>query len=203
VSAINIWRRWRSGAVLLIGGVVGCGEPYDDRLAAIDPKNLVPVKGVVTINGKPRPTVVITFLPPHGPALASAETDEDGRYELRSMGGPGALPGEYKVSISYLVSDKGEPQTIGARTAQLQGLGMLTAKEQLPREYSDLGRTKLSRKVAPPGGEFNFDVPATLPFEAEKAAEKNEAGEKASDPEKPRGKEAGDGGPAESKASEK
>jgi hypothetical protein len=183
---------------------VGCaaGEPVDDRLAAANPKALVPVKGVVTINGKPRATVVVTFLPPSGPAVGSAETDQDGKYELSSMGGPGVLPGEYKVGLSYLVSDKGEPQGLGVRIAQVQPPGMLTAKEQLPPEYSDLGRTKLSAKVGPQGAEFNFDVPASLPFEAKKAAEKREAEVKSSEKEKPREKKAGEGKPAE-KTSEK
>jgi hypothetical protein len=185
---------------------VGCAqsEPVDDRLAALDPRALVPVSGVVTIKGKPRPTVVVTFLPPHGPALASAETDENGKYVLRSMGGPGALPGDYKVSISYLLSDKGEPQDIGARTAQRQGPGMLAAKEQLPREYSDLGRTILSRTVGPQGGQFDFDVPASIPFEDQKAAEKAGAKEKSSGDEKPSSetKAAGEKS-AEPKAAEK
>jgi hypothetical protein len=190
---------------VLLLGVVGCAqsEPVDDRLAALDPKALVPVSGVVTINGKPRHTVVVTFLPPHGPALASAETDEDGKYVLRSMGGPGALPGDYKVSISYLLSDKGEPQGIAARTAFNQGPGMLSAKEQLPREYSDLGRTILSRTVGPQGGHFDFDVPASIPFEAQEAAEKGEAQGKSSGNEKPSETKAGGGKSAEPKAAEK
>jgi hypothetical protein len=103
------------------------------------------------------------------------------------------------VSISYLVSDKGEPQPISARVAQLQGHGMLTAKEQLPREYSDLGRTKLSAKVGPQGGEFIFDVPASIPPEAEKAAGEG----KPTEPEKSREKKTGEESPAETKAAEK
>jgi len=202
-------------------GMVGCASsaPVDDRLAALDPKALVPVSGVVTINGKPRHTVVVTFLPPNGPALATAETDENGKYAVSSMGGPGALPGEYKVSISYLLSDKGEPQGIGVRTAQLQPPSMLSAKEQLPREYSDLGRTKFSVKVGPQGGRFDFDVPASIPFEEEQAAQKKaaegkspekeqpvekKAGEgKSPQKEQPVEKKAGEGKPAEPKTSEK
>src|SRR5262245_28126856 len=104
VSPSNVWRRRWLRALMLLG-VVGCApaEPDDDRLAAANPKALVPVKGVVTINGKSRTTVVVTFLPPAGPAVGTAETDKDGKYELSSMGGPGVLPGEYKVGISYLL----------------------------------------------------------------------------------------------------
>src|SRR5205814_4261156 len=158
----------------------------------LGPKELVPVSGVVTINGKPRATVVVTFLPPHGPALATAETDENGKYVLKSMGGPGALPGDYKVSISYLLSEKGEPQGIGVRTAQLQPLAMLSAKEQLPREYSDLGRTTFSAKVGPQGGRFDFDVPASIPFEENQAAEKKAAEGKSSQKAQPGEKKVGE-----------
>jgi len=204
VSSINLWRRWRPWGVLLVG-VVGCSpsEPIDDRLVAANPKALVPASGVVTINGKPRATVLVTFLPAHGPALGVAETDQDGKYEMESMGGPGVLPGEYKVSISYLLSDKGEPQSQGDRNSQVQGPGMLTAKEQLPREYSDLSRTKLSVKVGPQGGHFDFDVPASIPSEEIQAAEKKAAEGKSPEKEKAGEKKAGEGKPAEPKTPEK
>jgi hypothetical protein len=186
VSSINRSHPRRLWTMLLVG-VVGCSrsEPVDDRLAASDPTALVPVSGVVTFNGKPRATVVITFLPAHGPALAVSETDQDGKYVLESMGGPGALPGEYKVGISYLVSDKGEPQGIGPRNSLVQGPGMLSAKELVPREY-DLGRTKLTAKVGPKGDRFDFNLPVDIPDVALKTAEKKAAeGKPAEEKQKP------------------
>jgi hypothetical protein len=131
--------------------------------------------------------------------VGSAQTNPDGKYELSSMGGPGVLPGEYKVGLSYMVSDKGEPQGLGVRIAQVQPPGMLTAKEQLPPEYSDLGRTKLSAKVGPQGGEFDFDVPASLPFEAKKAAEQKDSEKQSPENEEPGAKKAGQGKSAEKK----
>ncbi len=187
---------------LLVMGVVGCSksEPVDERLAAADPTALVPVTGRVTFNGKPLATVVVTFLPPRGPALAVDETDEEGNYELKSMGGPGALPGEYKVGISYLVSDKGEPQGIGPRTALVQGPGMLSAKELVPKEY-DLGRTKLTAKVGPKGGVFNFDLPVDIPELPQKPAEKP-ATEGKTPEEKPAEKTTSEGKSPEKKTAE-
>jgi hypothetical protein len=158
----------------LLHGVVGCAqsEPVDDRLRAMDPAALVPAGGVVTVNGKPVEMLVITFLPPSGPALGTAETDKDGKYELASMGGPGVLPGEYKVAISYVVSDKGEPQGMAARGSRPQVPGMKNAKEKLPPEYADLGRSKLSATVGSKGGTFNFDVAAPEFGSSGKPAEK-------------------------------
>jgi hypothetical protein len=160
---------------ILVAGVVGCGSSQpqtDDRFAALDPKNLVPISGVVTVGGKPVASVVITFLPPSGAGVASGETDKDGKFELKSMGGPGAVPGKYKVTISYLVSLKGVPQGVGARATMTPGPDLLSAKELLPAEYSDLGRTTISFTVGPKGGEFNSDVPATLPAKEEIPPEK-------------------------------
>jgi hypothetical protein len=169
--------------ICLVIVVAGCekSEPVDERLRMLDPANLVPVSGKVTINGKPVATVVITFLPPDGPALGTAETDEEGKYELSSAGGKGVLPGDYKVAISYLVSADGEPQGRAARSSQVQGPGMLSAKEKLPPEYADLGRSKLSATVSAQGGEFNFDVPASIPAVEPKPTEKKKEEDQSKD----------------------
>jgi hypothetical protein len=170
VSSIHLWHRRRPWVVLLYC-VVGCGkaESVDERPQLLDPMALVPAGGVVTVNGEPLASLVITFLPPSGPCVGTAETDQDGKYKLSSIVGPGVLPGDYKVAISYLVSDKGEPQGMSARSGMVRGPAMLSAKEQLPAEYADLGRTTLSAKVGPRGGQFDFDVPASI-HTAEKSA---------------------------------
>jgi len=183
MAPINLASRWRPWAVLFLG-VAGCGQPVeDDRLASLDPSRMVPVGGVVTLNGQPREGVVLTFLPPSGLAVATGETDADGKYKLKCQLRPGIPPGEYKVSISYLVSEKGEPQGLGPRSSQYETPEMLTAKEQLPAEYSDLGRTKLSYTVGPRGGEFNYDVPVSVPPAAVKPAEEEGAEGKAQEAE--------------------
>jgi hypothetical protein len=170
--------------VLLLLGSVGCvdSDLDDDPPLVLDAANLVPLSGVVTVGGMPLSTVVVTFLPPRGPALAVGETDKDGRYELSSMGGKGILPGVYKVAFSYLVGDDGEPQGTQARTSEVQSHGMLTAHEQLPSEYSDLGRSKLSYQVGTQGARFDFDVPAKIPVVEKRLAAKK-AGTRVSEPE--------------------
>ncbi len=163
MSLINLSRPCHVWVALLIG-VVGCSptEPDDETPAALNPAAMVPVGGTITANGKPLETLVITFLPANGPGVGTAETDKDGKYSVSSAGGAGILPGDYKVAISYLVSDTGEPQGLGPRSALIQPAGMRTAKEQIPPEYSDLGRTKLVAKVEAKGGQFDFNVPATI-----------------------------------------
>jgi hypothetical protein len=181
--------RWRLSAVLLVG-VVGCGESRSvDDLYTIDRKALVPAGGVVTVNRKPVEHAILTFLPPTGPTLGYAETDKDGKYQLMTMGSPGVLPGDYKVAISYFVSDEGEPQSKVARLSKLPGPGMRTAKERLALEYSDLGRTKLLAKVGAQGGTFDFDVSAEVPIAAAKPAETKAHEPKPADPKTPAEKE--------------
>ncbi|MCA1685602.1 MAG: hypothetical protein LC745_06370 [Planctomycetia bacterium] len=141
-------------------GLLGCnpGVTDDERP---DYTKLVPVTGTVTINGKGVPGVVVTFLPPMWSA-SNGETKDDGTYTLQTAGKPGALPGHYKVGISYLVSAEGEPQGLAPRSAMSLPPEMLTAREKLPPEYSDLGRTTQKATVSTAGGRFDFDVKAVL-----------------------------------------
>jgi len=52
---------------------------------------------------------IVTFLPDSG-CPGVGETDEEGRYELKSISFRGALPGDYKVAISYWVAADGTPR---------------------------------------------------------------------------------------------
>jgi len=159
---------------LTLGAVLGCSKTETEEVhpATLDRSKLVPVTGTVTLKGKPLAGAVVTFLPKTGvPGLG--ETDSEGKYSLKSALLSGVTPGEYKVAISYLVSAGGEPQGVGARSAMVQSPEMMSAKEQLPAEYSDLGRTKLQAGVQPAGGNFNFDIPATLEIPAPKSAGKD------------------------------
>jgi hypothetical protein len=162
-------------AALSLAGMLGCWRPADETPRLFDPKALVPVSGVVTLNGEPLANAVVTFLPKTGiPGVA--ETDEAGRYELRTVRSRGVAPGEYKVAISYVVSPDGEPQGLAARNATYPSKAMLSAKEQLPVEYSDLFRTKQGATVTPRGGvAFNFDVKAAVPTAAKGARPRPEA----------------------------
>ena len=58
---------------------------------------------------------------------------------------------------------------------------MMAAVEQLPAEFSDLNRTKLSAHIGSQGGRFNFDVVAPVPAKdkaADNATGESKAGDK-------------------------
>jgi len=80
--------------VLLVSGAVGCGRQEE----------LTEVHGIVRIAGAPAANVLVSYLA-EGPARphASAVTDDNGRYELRSADGrAGAARGRYRITLEDL-----------------------------------------------------------------------------------------------------
>lgn len=169
--------RWRPLWSFVLISALGCSSTMsgDERAEGPPP---VTVRGTIRVKGKPLAHAVVTFLPASGPAVGTGETDEEGKYTLSSMGRPGLPPGEYKVSVSYLLSAEGEPQGLGPRGALVQPPGMLSAKEQLPAEYADLGRTILAAKVGSEGGSFDYDLDADVKPAATKPAPDSSAPKK-------------------------
>lgn len=138
----------------------GCsGTASDDSLPDFNTVKVVPAGGVVTLDGKPLPKAVVIFMPKSGPP-PQGETDENGRYKL-NYGRDGAPPGEYTVAVSYMVNAEGKPQ--GLSSSLMPPPGMETARQRLPREYSDPGRSKLRATVPPEGSQsLDFDLKGPL-----------------------------------------
>jgi hypothetical protein len=147
---------------LVLACIVGCvdAEP-DEPLPDFNSVPLVPAGGLVTLDGKPLAHAVVSFMPKHGP-IATGETDENGHYTL-SYGREGAPVGTYIVAVSYLISAEGEPQGLASRSGLSLPPSMRTAQERLPKEYSDLGRSKL-RGTVPAGGSTALDFDLTGPL---------------------------------------
>ncbi len=74
---------------------VGCGGDGGPPLA--------PVKGKVTLYGKPYTKGIVTFSPEGGGPSATSRTDENGDYELWSAGKKGAAIGKHKVSVTTIL----------------------------------------------------------------------------------------------------
>jgi hypothetical protein len=142
----------------------GCGggeseDSVDDRLAKLEA--LVPVSGVVTVGGKPLPGVVVTFLPDDwGPA--HGETDDEGRYSLETAARPGAIPGTYKVAMSYLVAADGRVLGLDSRSGFNADPAVATAVEKLPPEYASTEKTTLTAEIPPNGGAIDFVIDAQV-----------------------------------------
>jgi hypothetical protein len=83
--------------ILLAMGVVGCGRTQ--------PETLVPVTGIVEVEGQALKLGWVTFYPDEdgGNSQLStplAEIKNDGRYDLATNGKRGAPPGKYKVVVA-------------------------------------------------------------------------------------------------------
>jgi hypothetical protein len=143
-----------------VGSLGGCRGRSDE----LPPEPvLYPVQGKVTVQGKPLAEAVITFLQvdPQG-TTSVAETDEEGRYELTYMGRTGAAAADYKVAISYLVGTDGTVYGLAPRSGLAKPYGLLSAKELVPAEWSDLGLTTQRATVPENGGILDFDIKEPL-----------------------------------------
>ena len=81
--------------LLLLVAVVGCGDSSGP--------SLYPVKGKLTLYGKPYPKGIVTFTPKEGGPSATSVTDENGDFELWSTGKKGAVMGQHSVSVTTVM----------------------------------------------------------------------------------------------------
>lgn len=126
--------------LLLVVLVVGCSH----RDSAL-PK-LMPVSGVVTINGKPASGVTIRFAPIETTRGSGAYgfTDKFGKYELIACrGGKGAPVGEYQVVAEKLVMPDGSDFPIGSNIPPMES----KARQILPDKYSNPTESTLKASV--------------------------------------------------------
>jgi hypothetical protein len=112
---------------------------------------VLPVNGIVTLDGKPLDGATVTFYPEGGGNRGFARTGTDGRFVITGMKGEEGLPpGQYKVTVSKLnvptggeIDDPTSP-AIGAVTEA-------DIKSDLPAIYSDPSKTILSYAVTGDG----------------------------------------------------
>ncbi len=143
-TILNVYRSLLFPFCLLL--VSGCGGGPEGPA-------LVPVSGKVAVDGKAVVGATVTFHPKQSglnPSIGT--TGEDGTYELVYSSQKGAVPGEYKVTVSYFTNPDGTPfqQTDeGMDIVQMEMQGKV--KESLPAKYTDPQQTELSFTV-PDGG---------------------------------------------------
>ena len=126
----------------------------------VEPKlDLVPVTGIVTLDGKPLADADVGLFfdgePPKGFISSGAKTDSSGKFVVMTGSKPGTVPGRYKITVSQLRLLDNSPIKLdpskGIDFEQLRTAGQL--KQLLPDRYSDPASTQLSAAVA--GGDKN------------------------------------------------
>ena len=123
----------------------------------------VPVQGIVLRDGQPFAGAMIRLVsddPKVRPAHAF--TRPDGRFSLETYKpDDGAIPGEYKVVITYIEPTYDLPPT-ATQEETMRAMEAAAKKRKqplliLPETYTDPTKTKLRLKV-PPEGEVKFEV---------------------------------------------
>lgn len=148
-----------STRVLLLAAVlvIGCGKSGDPSR----PKT-VPVSGTVTLKGQPVAGAQLVFQPDGSNPGATGATDADGKYTLMTFqSGDGAVPGQYKVSITKnesVASGSGpsiDPKTGGMTSDYVPptpGAKPAEAKNLLPPKYAQASTSGLTATVKESGG---------------------------------------------------
>jgi hypothetical protein len=84
---------------MIVIALLGCESPASGP-------SLVPAAGVLMLNGAPVSGATILYAPETGP-LAHAVTAEDGQFELRTGGQPGAVAGNGRIAVTSASANTG------------------------------------------------------------------------------------------------
>jgi len=149
----GLWQHRVPGltAILLVAVLVGgCARKPDPVL--------VPASGVVTLDGKPLGHVLVRFSPAErglsAAWISEGTTDNEGRYELGSPMGPGAVTGTHRVTVS----EGGVPDEIRDDQGKVAAwLGKLAGRP-LPGRYGTIATSPLEVTVGPSGAGVDLDL---------------------------------------------
>jgi hypothetical protein len=153
---VTTWSTLTGCLLMLVN--TGCGSKYPPT---------APVKGKITINGKPVTTGRISFHPTTGERPALANIQPDGSYSLTTFeAGDGALLGHHKVSIKSTRIENAPPppkdfQEDAAQAAELAKRGGPQLVFIVDKKYYDERTTDLEAEVKPGDNEIDFNLPAS------------------------------------------
>lgn len=114
---------------------------------------LVKAGGVVKYKGEPLPGATVTFVSESGPP-AIGVTDEQGQFELRTLGRSGAAVGDYGVSV-IAQKDSREITPEEAQTMKTEELNKIR-KSLIPEIYSHPRTSGLTQTVSKDASENHF-----------------------------------------------
>ena len=132
-----------------VAGLVGCGSPT----------KAVKVQGTVTLDGKPFPGATVTFTPVEATVKpASGRSEADGGFQLTTFKpDDGALPGDYKVVVTYVEENKNAENADPMK-------GDDKAKMAFFMKMNPQGRAKEEKKKASTAVPAVYTSPATTPL---------------------------------------
>ncbi len=120
---------------------------------------VVPVTGVITLDGAPLADAKVLFLPNEKTSNpCTGTTDAAGKYTLTQSTFQGATPGSYKVTVEVYQQKDGKPVPEEMKNDMMQLIAMGRAKQILPPKYADASKTTLTAEVTEPKAEVNFEL---------------------------------------------
>ena len=145
-------KSWPGIAMLgLMLGMLGCG-------GASDAPTLAPVKGTVTLAGKPLGGANVLFHPEKGP-MANATTNTDGTFTATTSGKAGVTIGKCKVSVTKAAPGPA-PTAMKAEDMmkmQKENAGKtVIAKSEVPDKYGNPDSSGLEVTVDKDGSKNDF-----------------------------------------------
>jgi hypothetical protein len=123
-----------------------------------DGPRLVKAGGSVRYQGKPLPGADVVFISEDGSLPSIGRTDEEGRFELKTNGRPGAPVDEYKVAITAVRQKRqvSEAEAVGMTSEQIAA----NHESLIPAKYNNRISSGLTATVSkdPKANEFGFEL---------------------------------------------
>ena len=126
------------------------------------PPEVVPVEGVVLLNGQPLPQAEVQFVP-MAPGLgaeyvAVGTTDEQGRFALACNGRPGACAGENRVTVTDAAPPDDARGMSGEAQTRTSRYFTALKNRPIPAAYANVARTPLLVVVASGKTEYRLEL---------------------------------------------
>lgn len=135
--------------------ICGCGKPK--------PPPIVEVKGTVTLDNAPLPSVRIRFFPTFpgfgGEVIAEGVSDKNGAYSLTCNGTPGACIGTHRVVIEEGPLPPGTSGESGEAQMRMTRYLQSLTNRPIPPHYGNLAQSPLTVEVK--AGEAVYDLTLT------------------------------------------
>jgi len=123
---------------------------------------IVPVEGVLLLNGQPVPNAEVQFVPMErglgAEYIATGTTDERGRFALVCLGQAGACACENRVTVTD--AELPEAARGGSAAAQSEMNRYYAAQKNrpIPPDYASAARTPLAVTVSAERGEYRLEL---------------------------------------------